>query len=442
MRQRSGRHSRNRQCSLITLLIICVVCVIVFEQLLFFRSDNNSLLIIIDNKNVEQNPPEFNQIMQDTDVSESVVDGSGDNNDDDNDHNNGGDDDDRHNDDQQDDPPDDMVKSSSDSKQQLIVKRPSSGIIPNTIDKTFRNFNPLQEYKSNEDKLTVVITTYKQPICLERMIIHMRSCPVVAEIRVNWFEDEEPQLHNGYTQDHKIPVIFDRYPDKLSYRFHPRNFTTDAVFSLDVDVFYSCESLAKAMYTWKQAGNNTAVGFHGRKLNFDGIYDFRISFQAPAFKYNTVFVTKGGIIHKEKFDEFFKDEYKALRDKVDESMTAEDILMSLILDQTHTQIIQTCPQIRSICHVGCRQNGVKPLVKRTSSTRKNVTNFFFDHFGRGGDVLPTLYTGHENTVWQKGRPEEECMSMNNSGDKNTDSCKKFCEYNLVCPSTVLKDSNG
>ena len=81
--------------------------------------------------------------------------------------------------------------------------------------------------------LTVVITTYNQPTCLSRMLFQLDTCDTVAEIRVNWFLAEDPpETQLGYRlADLHTPVIFDRWPDKLSYRFHPRNFMNDAVFS-------------------------------------------------------------------------------------------------------------------------------------------------------------------------------------------------------------------
>ena len=170
-----------------------------------------------------------------------------------------------------------------------------------TLPKTLKNDTlSIPDEKIDTNKMTVVITTYKQPICLERMILLLRSCPIIAEIRVNWFvQDQEPTTFNEITTNHRIPVIFDKYPDKLSYRFHPRNFTTDAVFSVDVDSFYSCQSLTMLFDAWKQ-NKRSAVGFHGRYLTYDG-YAWEHSFE-DQYEYNTLFITKGGITHRNMFD--------------------------------------------------------------------------------------------------------------------------------------------
>ena len=48
-------------------------------------------------------------------------------------------------------------------------------------------------------------------------------------------------------------------------------------------------------------------------------YDWSASYKAPKFTHNTLFITKGGITHRNMFDVYFKDEYKVLRDMVDEN---------------------------------------------------------------------------------------------------------------------------
>ncbi len=299
-------------------------------------------------------------------------------------------------------------------------------------DEAALNLNRPSREIDIESKLTVVITTYKQPICLERMILLLRSCPVVAEVRVNWFvEDEEPQTYNEFPATSRKAVIFDKYPDKLSYRFHPRNFKTDAVFSVDVDTFYSCESLAMAYETWA-LNENAAVGFHGRLMTKDG-YAWDHSF-SNNFEYNTVFITKGGITHKNMFDEYFKDEYKYLRDAIDEAITAEDMLMSFILDAKNVKTIMACPKIDSICQVKCKQNTINSLNKRTSHKRDDLLKMLYQYFGKH-TALTKYRGGAGNIAWQ-GKEEGVCMSKFVE-QQNSPPCEKFCMKNLICPSNVI-----
>jgi hypothetical protein len=294
-----------------------------------------------------------------------------------------------------------------------------------------------REYRA--DKMTVVISSYKQPFCLERQILLLRSCSIVEEIRVNWFEEEEPILYNEFNVNHPIPVIFDKYPDKLSYRFYPRDFRTDGVFSVDADVFYSCESLAKTFRIWKE-NENAAVGYHGRfikKTRNGGMYQFPASYRKPDFKHNTIFVTKGGITHKSAFDEFFKAEYKDLRDLVDKYTTAEDILMSFLLEIKKTKILFICAEEHSTCQVQCKQNKLKNLNVRTASHRTELFAEFFTFFGKDNVFnVVDLKRGYDSVIWEHGKPEEHCYSYDSNEYDNTPHCVHFCTRNLICPSSI------
>ena len=79
---------------------------------------------------------------------------------------------------------------------------------------------------SDINKLTVLISTYNQTACLERLVKHLQTCSVVDEIRINWFQDSPiPQSlsnNNNSSSRFAIPVIFDVLPNKISHRFLPR----------------------------------------------------------------------------------------------------------------------------------------------------------------------------------------------------------------------------
>ena len=160
--------------------------------------------------------------------------------------------------------------------------------------------------KSGE-KMTVLISTFKQPKCLQRLVRHLQTCvSIVDNIRINWFEDSPiPQslVNNG---QFKIPVTFDMLPNNLSHRFLPRDFHTEAVFSMDVDMVYSCEALQLTMDTWRNHSNHThiAIGFFPRHLPCDKYYTWDESHREP-YKRNTLFITKGGLLHRDRFEDYF-----------------------------------------------------------------------------------------------------------------------------------------
>jgi len=283
-------------------------------------------------------------------------------------------------------------------------------------------------------QMTALISTYEQPICLKRMVQHLRTCSVIGAIHVNWFEsgipppDEIKPPVGGGASASFTPVVYDNLPDKISYRFFPRNFPTDAIFSVDVDTYFSCEGLSIALDTWRNH-DNSAVGFHPRLLTNRG-YDWWESFKYP-FVRNTIFVTKGGIVHKDVFAEFFKSDYAELRAYVDEFITGEDMLMSFVLaNKIEAEIFTVCLEVFQHCNVNCQENKVDSLYHRTSRSRATILKKLFDHFG---NVFESE-EGAERIVWQSDKDRSYCKS-NNDLEGAKPPCK-FCESNEVCPSNV------
>ncbi|CAD7972056.1 unnamed protein product [Amoebophrya sp. A120] len=75
-----------------------------------------------------------------------------------------------------------------------------------------------------------------------------------------------------------------------------------------------------------------AVGFHPRYLSRTASYDWSLSYRhSQKFLHNTIFVTKGALIHKDLFSDFFKPEYESLRQLVDREFAGADLLMSYVL---------------------------------------------------------------------------------------------------------------
>lgn len=123
----------------------------------------------------------------------------------------------------------------------------------------------LSNNHTSSKKMSTFISTFKQPTCLHSLIMKLQECnSIVENIHVNWFEESTIPKSLANNSKFKIPVLFDRLPNKLSHRFLPRDFSTDAVFSMDVDMTYTwCKALQVAMETWRNQANqtHTAVGF-------------------------------------------------------------------------------------------------------------------------------------------------------------------------------------
>lgn len=262
-----------------------------------------------------------------------------------------------------------------------ITANSSVGITHDTNEHGGKNIN------NNTSKLTVLISTYNQTGCLHRLVNHLQKCPVVDNIRINWFQNFPIPQSLANNTNFNTPVTFDTLPNNISHRFLPRDFGTDAVFNMDVDMSYSCDALQLAMDTWQMQTNQThaAVGFFPRYLPPDKkYYKFDESHYEP-YNRNTIFITKGGLIHKDRFNDFFNDSLKPLLDHVDEHITAEDMLMSHILASNQVKTITLCVPRSYWCNLICsgqHESGqYDTLQQRSGGHRGHLMVSFRDYFG-------------------------------------------------------------
>jgi hypothetical protein len=262
---------------------------------------------------------------------------------------------------------------------------------------------------SDINKLTVLISTYNQTACLERLVKHLQTCSVVDEIRINWFQDSPiPQSlsnNNNNSSHFAIPVIFDILPNKISHRFlpRPRRFSTDAIFNMDVDMAFSCDALQLVMETWSNQANqtHTAVGFFPRHLPADKYYKFDESHHEP-YTRNTLFITKGGLIHKDRLEDFFHPSLQPFINHVDEHITAEDMLMSFVMASKQVKMITLCVPRSYWCNIHCMSTASKyeKLNDRSGRHRGHLMALFRDYFGyistdEGNN--PMIWHGENNT---------------------------------------------
>lgn len=261
-----------------------------------------------------------------------------------------------------------------------------------TLDSSIGNAHAIDEHggsnNSNTSKLTVLISTYNQTGCLHRLVNHLQRCQVIHHIRINWFQDSSiPQSLANNTR-FSIPVTFDILPNNITHRFLPRDFATDAVFNMDVDMSYSCEALQLTMDTWGKQPNrtHTAVGFFPRNLPSDRkYYKFEESHYKP-YNRNTIFITKGGLLHKDRFNDFFDDALTPLLTHVDEHTTAEDMLMSYVLASKQVKTITLCVPRSYWCNLVCTSQHEESgrydtLQQRSEGHRSHLMTSFRDYFG-------------------------------------------------------------
>jgi len=238
---------------------------------------------------------------------------------------------------------------------------------------------PQHEHRASAN-YSVVINTFKRAPCLRKALNRWRECNP-TEIRVTWSEPEDqipPWLH---TFERQRKVVVDRFPTtNLTNRFRPRDFASDAVFSVDDDVIYKCEAVeSAARQFWEDP--RRMVGFAPRWLPPHGHWH--------AYSYlhaNTVYVTKGGFLHRSFYDKFFSAELEQLRDWVDDHITGEDMLMGFLYAQTSklpvVPMVMPKNFVEEFCNMG-------HLSGKSGQYREALLKLLYSKFG---DVFSELET--------------------------------------------------
>jgi len=267
--------------------------------------------------------------------------------------------------------------------------------------------DPEEDASNYKKEYTVVINAYRRDDFLRESIKHYGQCGRVAWIYVIWNDIERsipPSLAMNHTivMQHLEPnvtvkdlidkrgrlVYFVDKRNVISNRFRPRPFATEAVFSVDDDMLYDCDTMASGHDAWlrlafgKTLNKNSrglitddpiereskririGLGFAPRKIllqNYMSIEDYRksklfdssddpkmgqrrIRYYKPNAAYvtgfhNTIFVTKGAFLPHTVYEEYFDKKWSDMRDLVDEHTTGEDILMSGVCWQNKIRLV-------------------------------------------------------------------------------------------------------
>ena len=296
-------------------------------------------------------------------------------------------------------------------------------------------------------RVTVVIATFRQPKCLQRQVDLWQRCPLVHSIRINWFDGNGDVLPTWSRDEAHANVIIDKLPNRLSYRFKPRDFATTAIFSVDVDMLYSCAALKHAYRLWL-AHPRSMVGFHARRVH----HGFRAwagdawakSYRGPQFKRNLILVTKGGIQHRDAFEAYFRDEYRALRERADAALQGEDYLMSFVHARHFDPVVQfVCLGYEEMCQYDCQEGASAEkkrrkkkkisLSARTGSQRGKVLNAIYDALG---DPLVQLH-GSINMTWFGLSRSREAGSFRADRGRHFD-----CRSSVLYPWNEYRQDRG
>ena len=214
---------------------------------------------------------------------------------------------------------------------------------------------------------TVVVSTFARDDVLLSNLPHWLACNNVSAVLVVWHNPNREVISRlrRLEKVYKRLTVLQQDTDQLSNRYlRGHQFKTDAVFSVDDDEWYSSAIVLTAFKVWQWNSGEAMVGFSPRRINFskdsekdysglgyvyDGVckatknnaWNFQRllhlqrsaqpnSNDGPCGHYNTLFVTKGGFLHKRFYRAYFEPVWDAPRATVDEFSTAEDILMATV----------------------------------------------------------------------------------------------------------------
>ncbi|XP_008785400.1 glycosyltransferase family 64 protein C4-like [Phoenix dactylifera] len=195
---------------------------------------------------------------------------------------------------------------------------------------------------------TILINTWKRNDLLKQSVVHYASCSGVNSIHVVWSEPDPPSdlLHDFLRQatrmnskDGKyIEVTFDlNQEDSLNNRFKEiKGLRTDAIFSIDDDVIFSCSAVELAFSVW-QSAPMTMVGFVPRMHWLDksrgSVEQYRYGGWWSVWWMGTysMVLSKAAFFHKKYLDLYTNHMPVAIRDYVTKNRNCEDIAMSLLV---------------------------------------------------------------------------------------------------------------
>ena len=290
------------------------------------------------------------------------------------------------------------------------------------------------EHRTTADKsssYTLVVNAFRRDDRLIESLDHYNKCPKIAYIYVIWnditreipaslLEDRtvlrptrEVSISEKEMEEASITFPLTSKGDKsrwnrvaffvdetnvISNRFKPRPFVTDAVFTVDDDMLYDCDTMSSTYELWrmlnidaveydrqnrhnknkkkKDTDNDNdkktvpkyqfGVGFAPRKIDInkylpmaaykdkygklrdsedtDELGQRLIRYYEPSSSYatgnyNTLFVTKGAFLHKNIFNSYFKSDYDVPRALADAHTTGEDLLMSAVCWQEGVRMV-------------------------------------------------------------------------------------------------------
>ncbi|KAK1265098.1 hypothetical protein QJS04_geneDACA011446 [Acorus gramineus] len=259
---------------------------------------------------------------------------------------------------------------------------------------------------------TVLINTWKRTDLLKQSVFHYASCPGLDAIHIVWSEPDPPSDSLDEFLRHTIQLRsksgkliklrFDlNMEDSLNNRFKEiQDLKTDAIFSIDDDVIFPCESVEFAFSVW-QSASDTMVGFVPRMHWLDesrGGMECRYLYGGWLSVWwmgtYSMVLSKAAFFHKKYLDLYTNQMPASIREYTTENRNCEDIAMSfLVANTTGAPPIWVKGKIYEIGSVGISTTGGH------SDRRTRCLNDFVALYGRMPLVATTVKAIDSRHSW-------------------------------------------
>lgn len=197
---------------------------------------------------------------------------------------------------------------------------------------------PLREHQRliPNEKLTIVMNTFKRHDLMEEAIDHYSKCNIVKYVYVVWSEPDPPTeaMISKFSSRSHPWVIFDIHKqDSLNNRFKPLpNPHTDSIFAVDDDMRVSCDDLALGYEVWRNSQRNL-VGYMPRihLRRSDGSLVYRCWWRVWWHGVYSIILTKAAFLHHDYLREYTENMPAQIRELVDQKRNCEDIAMQFLV---------------------------------------------------------------------------------------------------------------
>ncbi|KAI3519823.1 hypothetical protein L1887_09039 [Cichorium endivia] len=258
---------------------------------------------------------------------------------------------------------------------------------------------------------TLLINTWKRYDLLKQSISHYSSCPRLDSIHIVWSEPDPPSdplvkylnqaVKSKAGNNRYIELAFDiNKEDSLNNRFKEiKNPRTDAVFSIDDDIIFSCKSVEFAFSVWESAPD-TMVGFvpriHLINPSKENGYSYIYGGWWPVWWTGTysMILSKASFFHMKYLRLYTNEMPTSLLEYVKRNRNCEDIAMSfLVANATGAPPIWAKGKIYEIGSTGISSLGGH------SNKRTECVNRFVAEFGRMPLVPTTVKAVDSRGTW-------------------------------------------